>query len=81
MTPATMDAPTLLFDLDAPRAPVASPRRPGPTLDDLMVGVRDGLVAHRSVACPVCAGEMVPRYGAGPAPVGGRCRDCDATLG
>ncbi len=81
MTPATLEAPALLFDLDTPRAPAQPVRPSGPTLDDLMVTVRDGLVAHRSVACPVCAGEMVPRYGSGPAPVGGRCSDCGSTLG
>jgi hypothetical protein len=80
MSPATMDAPALLFDLDAPSAR-SQPARPGPTLDDVMVAAWDTLAAHRSVACPVCAREMAPRYGSGPAPVGGRCRDCDATLG
>jgi hypothetical protein len=52
------------------------------TLDELLVGVWEGLTAHRSVACPVCGEAMAPRYGvAGAAPVGGRCGDCGATLG
>ena len=46
----------------------------GPTLDDLVVGVWEGLAAHRTVACLACGeASMTPRYGAGPAPVGGRC--------
>jgi hypothetical protein len=32
------------------------------------------------VSCPVCHGEMVPRYGSGGTAVGGRCRDCGTTL-
>jgi hypothetical protein len=52
----------------------------GLTLDDLLVGVWEGLSAHRTVACPACGGAMTPRYGAGPAPVGGRCGSCRTTL-
>jgi hypothetical protein len=52
----------------------------GPTLDDLLVGVWEGLVAHRTVACPACGEAMTPRYSAGPAPVGGRCTSCSTTI-
>lgn len=52
----------------------------GPTLDDLIVGVWEGLTAHRTVACPACGEAMTPRYSAGPAPVGGRCRSCKTTI-
>jgi hypothetical protein len=52
----------------------------GPTLDDLLVGVWEGLSAHRTVACPACGEAMTPRYGAGSAPVGGRCRSCRTTI-
>jgi hypothetical protein len=52
----------------------------GPTLDDLVVGVWEGLSAHRTVACPACGAAMTPRYGAGPAPVGGRCGGCGTTI-
>jgi hypothetical protein len=59
-------------------------RRPGPsggpTLDDLVVGVWEGLTAHRTVACPACGEAMTPRYGAGHAPVGGRCHGCGTTI-
>lgn len=52
----------------------------GPTLDDLLVGVWEGLAAHRTVACPACGEAMTPRYSAGPAPVGGRCGSCRTTI-
>ena len=52
------------------------------TLEELVSGVWEGLAGHRTVACPVCGGEMAPRYGAGGAePVGGRCTSCHSTLG
>jgi hypothetical protein len=52
----------------------------GPTLDDLVVGVWEDLIAHRTVACLACGEAMTPRYGAGHAPVGGRCRCCGTTM-
>ena len=52
------------------------------TLEDVLSGAWEGLAAHRTVSCPVCGGEMAPRYGAGgAAPVGGRCTSCHSTLG
>lgn len=52
----------------------------GLTLDDLVVGVWEGLTAHRTVACLACGEAMTPRYSAGPAPVGGRCTGCGTTI-
>jgi hypothetical protein len=52
----------------------------GPTLDDLVVGVWEDLAAHRTVACLACGEAMTPRYGAGHAPVGGRCKGCGTTI-
>jgi hypothetical protein len=52
----------------------------GLTLDDLVVGVWEGLSAHRTVACLGCGEAMTPRYSAGPSPVGGRCRSCGTTI-
>lgn len=66
-----------------PATPVeAPPAAPivGATLDDLLVGVWEDLTTHRTVACPACGDEMIPRYSAGPAPVGGRCTSCRTTL-
>ena len=51
-----------------------------PTLDSLLSGMWEGLVAHRSVPCPLCGGEMAPDYAAHALPVGGRCRNCDTRL-
>jgi hypothetical protein len=63
---------------DAPPAAEARGRR---TLDELIVGVWEDLSAHRPAGCPVCGEAMRPRYGSGPAPVGGRCTGCGSTIG
>ena len=52
----------------------------GPTIDELIVGVWEGLSAGHAAACPVCDGALVPRFGSGSAPVAGRCRDCGSEL-
>jgi hypothetical protein len=51
-----------------------------PTLDELLVGVWEGLTAHSATACPACAGRMEPEYGPHSRPIGGRCRSCGSTL-
>jgi hypothetical protein len=51
-----------------------------PTLDDLVVGAWEGLLAHHPATCPVCSAAMSPRYGSGSRPVGGRCSGCGSTL-
>jgi hypothetical protein len=63
--------------------PVVRPRRTpreGPTLEDVLSGAWEDLTAHRTAACPVCDGAMLPRYGSGPSAVGGRCGDCRSEL-
>ena len=52
-----------------------------PTLDELVTGVWEGLVAHQRVPCPWCGGEMTPVYSAHARPAAGRCTDCETTLG
>jgi len=52
----------------------------GATLDDLLSGAWDGLAGACSTTCPVCAGELEPRWSAGAALVGGRCHDCGSEL-
>ena len=52
----------------------------GPTLDDVLSGAWEGLAAASAATCPVCEGEMVPRWSAGAGVVGGRCRDCGSEL-
>jgi hypothetical protein len=61
--------------------PPAAEARGRRTLDELIVGVWEDLTAHHAAACPVCGEGMRPRYGSGPAPVGGRCAGCGSTLG
>jgi hypothetical protein len=51
------------------------------TLDDVLSGAWEGLVAAtHSTVCPVCEGELAPRWSAGAGVVGGRCRDCGSEL-
>jgi hypothetical protein len=57
------------------------------TLDELLTGAWEGLLAGRSVSCPVCGSEMGSEDAARErrlrgADVGavGRCRDCGCTL-
>ena len=60
-------------------ASAAGPGR-GPTLDELITSVWEGLLADETAGCPACGGAMVPRYAAGASAVGGACRDCGTQL-
>ena len=51
-----------------------------PTLDAVLSGVWEGLVAHRPADCPLCGGEMRPVYAAHSRPVGGVCQSCGTQL-
>jgi hypothetical protein len=83
MTMTLLDAP-LRPSILGPEREAADDAGPsgggGPTLDDLIVGAWEGLAAGRTAPCPVCGGSLEPRYGAGAAPVGGRCGDCGSEL-
>ena len=63
----------------APPSP-REPLREEATLDELIAAVWEGLDAHETVACPVCAAEMKPEYGAHARAIGGRCKSCGSTL-
>lgn len=53
----------------------------GQSLDEVLVDAWEGLIAHRTVSCPVCRDSLRPRYGATVGvPSGGRCDRCDTTL-
>ncbi len=65
--------PTLFDD----REPVTGDEA---TLDELVTGVWEELSGHRSASCPVCAGAMVPGYGAHARVVAGGCTECGTTL-
>ncbi len=61
------------------RAPLAaSPQRE--TLEDLIAATWGGLLASHTSACPMCGGDLAPRYSSGARPVGGRCRSCGTEL-
>lgn len=79
MSTAVLDRPT------ARAAAGVAPSRAtdgGPTLEGVIVRAWEGLASHRGVGCPLCGGHMAPRYGAsGMDPVGGRCSECNTTLG
>jgi hypothetical protein len=56
-------------------------RGPGMTLEDLVAGTWEALVAGSPAGCPACATELWPRHSAAAAGVvGGRCGGCGATL-
>ena len=59
----------------------ASARRQGPTLDDLVAGAWEGLLAGAPADCLVCGTPLAPRHSAGAGVVGGRCGGCGSTLG
>jgi len=73
--PETVPAPHAPEPAVEPAAAAA-----GPTLDDLLTGTWSRLSAGVETACPVCAGELAPRWSAGAGIVGGRCRDCGSEL-
>ena len=58
----------------------ARAHRQGPTLDDLVAGVWEGLLAGAPADCPACGTVMTPRHSAGAGVVGGRCGGCGSTL-
>jgi hypothetical protein len=49
----------------------------GPTLDDVMSRVWEGLATGLPAACPVCHGEVLPFAGE---PLRGRCTSCGTTI-
>ena len=67
-------------------APAAEPvtsagaHRHGPTLDDLVAGAWEGLLAGAPAECLVCGTALTPRHSAGAGIVGGRCGGCGSTV-
>ena len=62
-------------DVRSPRTPRA--RLAGPTLDDVMSRVWEGLTTGLPAACPICHGEVAPSLHG---PVHGRCTSCGTTI-
>lgn len=54
--------------------------RPCPTLEAVIAAAWVELSAGRPAVCPVCGGELAPRYGAHARAMGGRCAGCQTTL-
>ena len=52
----------------------------GATLDALVARSWSTLRVTRAAACLLCGGEVAPRYGTGPHPVGGTCRTCGTEI-
>jgi hypothetical protein len=77
--PAAPEAGAETADLATTQA--ARAHRQGPTLDDLVVGAWEGLLAGAPASCPVCESTLSPRYSAGAGVVGGRCGGCGSSLG
>lgn len=85
---AVLERPLSLFDREEPPRVPAGRGDDGSTLEDLVLGAWEDLSSPRPAACPVCRGDMVARYGAGPAAprqaaaqaLGGRCLDCGSEL-
>jgi hypothetical protein len=92
-----IERPSTLFDFVEGPPATPAPVRPAsggaahahdgvggePTLDDMVVGVWEGLTAQAAVACPLCEGTLRPLYagGGGSDPVvAGRCDRCGTTL-
>ena len=82
---ATPEAATVAPEPEAAATPetftTASARRQGPTLDDLVAGAWEGLLAGAPADCLVCGTPLSPRHSAGAGIVGGRCGGCGSTLG
>jgi hypothetical protein len=86
------ERPLTLFDLDRHDSPdgggetsVPSAPASGPTLEELISGVWEGLLTGIVVSCPACGGELAPRHAAGAVVdaadgAGGECRDCGSTV-
>lgn len=70
-----IERPAILFGPPAERARAAEQ-----TLEDLIGGTWTELGRRAAAACPLCGGHLAARWGAGPAPVGGRCDDCGTEL-
>ena len=78
--PETFTAPAPAAAERAETVQAASARRQGPTLDDLVAGAWEGLLAGAPAECMVCGTQLVPRHSAGAGVVGGRCGGCGSTL-
>ena len=61
-------------------APRGASAASGATLDALVARSWSTLRVTRAASCLLCGGEVEPRYGSGPHPVGGTCRSCGTEI-
>lgn len=61
-------------------ATTARAHRHGPTLDEMVAGAWEGLLAGAPADCLVCGAALAPRHSAGAGIVGGRCGGCGTTV-
>jgi hypothetical protein len=86
MTTLTLDTSqrSLLDPVGEDRARAAERAVPAPahgaTLDAVVARSWSTLRVTRAASCLLCAGEVAPRYGSGPHPLGGTCRSCGTEL-
>jgi hypothetical protein len=79
--PASAPAGRLLLRVAAPPAePAPAVKAERRTFQDVVVAAWEGLASAHSAECLVCGGDVRPRYGAGPKPVAGTCRDCGTEI-
>jgi hypothetical protein len=80
--PAVPAVPQAPAPAAAPEAEnTARAHRHGPTLDDLVAGAWEGLLAGAPADCLVCGTPLTPRHSAGAGIVGGRCGGCGSSIG
>jgi hypothetical protein len=70
-------APAPASDAPLAAAPAGSSAR---TLDDIIARAWTTLGVTQAADCPLCGGDLAPRFGSGPHPVGAACRSCGTEL-
>jgi hypothetical protein len=50
------------------------------TLEERIAGAWERLAAGQAAECPMCGGNLIPRWSAGAGAVGGRCDGCGSEL-
>jgi hypothetical protein len=79
--PAAPEAPAPAAAAAPGTEKTARAHRHGPTLDDLVAGAWEGLLAGAPAGCLVCGTPLTPRHSAGAGIVGGRCGGCGTSIG
>ena len=82
--PMPVDASATAPEAEEPRARPAESagkrRGDGMTLEGLICGVWDDVIAEGRATCPLCGGELEGRASAHARSTEGRCRDCGTTI-